>query len=364
MDSLDTVVVGAGVIGLATAVELARRGREVVCIERHHQFGTEISSRNSEVIHAGIYYPRNSLKARLCVSGRERLYNYCRTRNIPHRQTGKLIVACSDAEVDTLRRYQAMSIANGAGELQSLEAVDIRRMEPALEVRAGLWSPHTGIVDSHALMQALADDLVTLGGILVLDSPLLDGCRLDAGWKLRLGGNSAGSYTCREMVNAAGLSAWSVATSLGVPGQCIPPAFLARGHYFSLDGPSPFRNLVYPLAGQASLGIHVTLDLAGQARFGPDVDWVHSVCYDFDGERRAVFVDAIRQYYPGLEPSMLSPAYVGIRPKLVGPGGDAVDFRIDGVDRHGIQGLVCLYGIESPGLTAALAIGEYVAEML
>jgi L-2-hydroxyglutarate oxidase LhgO len=360
----ETVVVGAGIVGLATARALALAGREVLVIEAADQVGTETSSRNSEVIHSGLYYPTGSLKARLCVDGRERLYAYCAARSIPHRRTGKLIVAVSDAELEVLEQYRARARANGVGDLPWLTTEELRSAEPALEVVGAIRSPVTGIVDSHALLMSLWADLESAGGTVALRCRVLGGSRAGAGFVLDVAGFDE-RLQCRELVNSAGLSAPALARALaGCAGAAAPTAYYARGHYYSLSGPAPFRTLVYPVAEHAGLGIHVTLDLAGQVRFGPDVEWVDAVDYRFDPARRQRFAAAIRRYYPGLDESRLQPGYVGVRPKIAGPAAPAADFRIDGPEAHGIAGLVHLFGIESPGLTASLAIAEAVRRAL
>jgi L-2-hydroxyglutarate oxidase LhgO len=361
----ETVVIGAGLVGLATARELALAGREVLVLEAADRFGTGSSSRNSEVIHSGIYYSQGTLKARLCVAGRELLYAYCRARNVPHRQVGKLIVAVMDSEIRVLQHYRELALANGVGNLPWLSAAEVRDLEPAVSCVQGIYSPMTGIVDSHELMLALLADLEAAKGNLALRSPFVRAAVISSGFELKVGGDTNCALVCRELVNCAGLSATTVARNIsGLPTDQIPAGSYAKGYYYSLVGPSPFRRLVYPVAESAGLGIHVTLDLGGGARFGPDVEWVDRIDYSFDDSRRDRFEMAIRRYYPSLESSRLRPAYTGIRSKIVGAGEPAADFRIDGPSEHGVPGLVNLMGIESPGLTAALAIGKYVREML
>jgi len=362
---VQTVVIGAGVVGLAVARALALAGREVLVLEPEAKFGQGISSRNSEVIHSGIYYTPGSLKARLCVSGRELLYAYCAERAIPHRQLGKLIVATSEADVATLERYRALALANGAGELRWVPPSEVQELEPDVVCVRAIHAPRTGIVDSHALMLALLGDLESSGGQVVYRSPLLRAAVKSGGFELDVGGDEETSLACAELVNCAGLAAPDVARTIDpLLRQALPQARYAKGHYYSLSGRSPFRRLVYPIAEAAGLGIHVTLDLGGRAKFGPDVQWVDSVDYAFDDARRGRFAEAIRRYYPGLDESRLQPDYTGIRPKISGPGEPPADFRIDGPGVHGIAGLVNLMGIESPGLTAAMSIADHVRALL
>jgi L-2-hydroxyglutarate oxidase LhgO len=362
---VETIVIGAGVIGLAIARALAQAGREVIVLEKAEHIGTETSSRNSEVVHSGIYYPPGSLKARLCVRGRDLLYDYCEAKGIPFRRTGKLIVATSPDEVPTLEKYLDLARQNAIGPIAWLTADEVRALEPEVHCVRALYIPHTGIVDSHALMTALWGDLQAAGGDVAFLSALQRGRRLPSGrFELEVEGMDE-PLVCRELVNSAGLHAPDLAHRLeGCASDEAPTAYYARGHYFSLTGRSPFSRLVYPVANSAGLGTHVTIDLAGRAKFGPDVQWVEGLDYSFDESRRAAFVEAIRLYYPGLDETRLQPDYTGIRPKIAGPGQPAADFRMDGPAVHGIPGLVQLYGIESPGLTACLAIGGQVANDL
>jgi L-2-hydroxyglutarate oxidase LhgO len=365
METVDTVVVGAGVIGLAVARQLALAGHEVLILEAQERFGTQTSSRNSEVIHAGLYYPPGSFKALWCVQGKELLYRYCHEREIAHRRIGKLLVACEAREVPTLAEYAQRAAANGVL-LQPLTATEIRHLEPAVRAIAGLYSESTGIVDSHSFMQALLADAEQAGAILVTHT-LVVGGRIEAdSLVLRTGGTDACELRCQRVVNCAGLGAQEVARCLtGFPLARIPPTFYAKGHYFSLAGSSPFQHLVYPMPDQAGLGIHVTLDLGGQCKFGPDVSgWPNRPDYTFEAGLEAKFYQAIRRYYPDLPEGALQPAYTGIRPKVSGPTEPAADFIIQGPSSHGIPGLVHLFGIESPGLTASLAIAQYVANAL
>ena len=363
MLQVETVVIGAGVVGLAIARQLASSGREVLVLERAGLVGTGTSSRNSEVIHSGIYYPPGSLKARLCVAGRDLLYAYCHERGIPHRRTGKLIVATSEAETPALARYFELASRNGIGEITWLTAEQVRALEPEVRCVRALHIHDTGIVDSHALMTSLWGDLQAAGGDIAFLNEVTSGRRRSDGqFELDVAG-LADTLLCRRLVNSAGLHAPDLARKLeGCAKEQAPQAYYARGHYFSLAGRSPFSQLVYPIANAAGLGIHVTLDLAGRARFGPDVQWIDGPDYAFDPTRRGHFAEAIRLYYPALDEQRLQPDYTGIRPKITPPGAQAADFRIDGPARHGIPRLVHLFGIESPGLTAAFALGQAVAD--
>jgi L-2-hydroxyglutarate oxidase LhgO len=356
---LDAVVVGGGVIGLALARALALAGREVTLLEAESRLGNHTSSRNSEVIHAGIYYPEGSLKARLCVAGKELLYAYCVERGVPHRRVGKLIVATREEEVAKLDGILEHARRAGVTDLEWLDAADIARLEPAVRAVRGLWSPSTGIIDSHGLMSALRRDAEEHGAQVVFESPIHGGRVTARGIALDVGGADPSTVICRTLVNAAGLSAQTVARSIvGVPPSTIPGQFFAKGHYFTLGGSSPFRHLVYPVPVPGGLGVHVTLDLAGQARFGPDVSWLDGIDYAFDDTRAASFYSAIRQYYPALADGALVPGYTGIRPKLSPAGSPADDFVVQGPRDHGVPGLLNLYGIESPGLTSSLALAE------
>jgi len=366
MDRVETVVVGAGVVGLAVARALALAGREVVILERERTFGTITSARNSEVIHAGLYYPPDSLKARLCVDGARRLYAFCKDRNVPYRRCGKLIVACEAGERDGLAAIAQRAAACGAGPLQWIDRSQLLKLEPALRADAALLSTHTGIVDSHALMRALLADAEDHGATLAVASEAIGGEIGVDGIELRVvSGQAETRVVARELVNAAGLGAQVFAARIGgLSPETVPPLHLAKGSYFATSKSVPFSRLVYPLPDSAGLGVHLTLDLMGSARFGPDVEWVAGVDYGVDARRADAFVEQIRRYWPSLPDDALHPAYSGIRPKLVGPGEGPADFRIDAADVHGVPGLVCLYGIESPGLTAALAIAARVVDGL
>jgi L-2-hydroxyglutarate oxidase LhgO len=357
---MECVVIGCGVVGLALARELALAGREVVVLEAEDRPGTGTSSRNSEVIHAGMYYPQGSLKARLCVEGNRSLYEYCLARQVGHRRCGKLIVATGPGQLEALGQLQARAAANGI-DLAWLSGDQARALEPELACAAALVSPSTGIVDSHGLMRALRRDAEEHGAVLVFRSPVLGG-RAE-GLELELGGEGAMRIQAGHVFNCAGLQAAAVARSLqGVAAGAIPPVHLAKGNYYALAGPAPFSRLVYPLPEAAGLGVHLTLDLAGQARFGPDVEWVDSIGYDVDPARALGFYGAIRRYWPGLPDGGLQPAYAGIRPKLQGPGEAVRDFLVQGEAEHGVPGLWNLLGIESPGLTACLALARWVVD--
>jgi len=364
-DRVDCIVIGAGVVGLAVARELTLAGREVIVLEGEDAIGTQTSSRNSEVIHAGIYYPPGSVRARLCVEGKHAMYAYCAEHGVPHQRIGKLVVATTGAEVPTLHKYVELSRANGVHDLEWVEPARARELEPAVECVAALLSPSTGIVDSHAFMQALLGDAEAHGAMLARCSPV-EGGRIDQdGITLEVGGGEPMTIVADHVVNSAGLGAQALARGLaGFPAEQVPPLFYAKAHYFTLSGRSPFNRLVYPIAREAFLGVHVTLDLGGQARFGPDLEWVDHVDYDFDQSRAALFYPAIRQYYPGLRDGALQPGYTGMRPKLSGRGAAAADFMIQTEAQHGVAGLVNLFGIESPGLTASLAIARVVREAL
>jgi L-2-hydroxyglutarate oxidase LhgO len=317
------------------------------------------------VIHAGLYYPRASLKARLCVAGKQLLYDYCAGHGVPCRRIGKIVVAADHSEIDAVESYVARAQTNGVTDLQWLSRAELRDLEPEVSCVAGFLSPSTGIIDSHALMLALQGDAENQGASVVFFSPVQSG-RVGAGeFRLDVGGAEPMSLSCTAVVNSAGLFAQDVARTIaGLPAHTIPPQYFAKAHYYTLSGKSPFRRLVYPVATQAFLGVHVTLDLGGQARFGPDVCWVDSVDYAFDASREALFYQAIRRYYPGLRDGQLAPGYTGIRPKISGPDEPAADFMIQGPRDHGVPGLVNLYGIESPGLTASIAIAQHVRHLL
>lgn len=365
MERVDCVVIGAGLIGLAVARALALAGREVLVLEAEAAIGTGTSSRNSEVIHAGIYYPQGSLKARLCVAGRAALYRFCDRHAVPYRRCGKLIVATDESQLGTLAALQAQAVANGVDDLQQLDARELLALEPQLNAVAGLLSPGTGILDSHALMLALQGSAQSEGALLALNAPVLGIEPRGGGLRIEVGGRDPLMLLARQVVNCAGHGAPVIAArTAGLAALWVPRRHFAKGSYFSLSGPAPFQRLVYPLPEPGGLGVHLTLDLGGQARFGPDVQWVDELDYRLDAQRVAGFYEAIRRYWPGLPDDALQPAYCGVRPKISGPGEAAADFRVDGPRQHGIAGLVNLFGIESPGLTACLAIAEQVRREL
>ena len=357
------MVVGAGVVGLAIARELALAGREVIVLEAEDAIGTHTSSRNSEVIHAGIYYPRGSLKARTCVEGRHLLYEYCASHGVPHRRCGKLIVATKENQLAELAALREKAHANGVTDVDWIAKEEVARLEPELFCMGALHSPSTGIIDSHALMLAYLGDAEAAGAMLALRSPLENALVNGQDFELRVTG--AEPIACGTLVNCAGLRAPSVARRIeGYPAALAPRELYAKGNYYSLTRRSPFSRLIYPVPEPGGLGVHVTLDLGGQARFGPDVEWVERINYDVDPRRAERFYAAIRRYWPGLPDGALAPGYAGIRPKTAGPGEPAPDFEIQGPRRHGVPGLVQLYGIESPGLTASLALARRVREEL
>jgi L-2-hydroxyglutarate oxidase LhgO len=365
MEQVDTVVIGAGVVGLAVARALAMAGREVIVLETENAIGTHTSSRNSEVIHAGIYYPKGSFKARLCVEGRNKLYTYCAEHGVSHQRCGKLIVATSAAQVAELDKIRAHAAANGVVDVAPIELAQVREMEPAVRCVAALHSPSTGIIDSHGLMLAYQGDAEAHGAMLAFTGPVTGGRVQDDGIVLDVGGEQPMQLLARSVVNSAGLHAPKVAASLnGFPPAHVPPTYYCKGNYYSLAGRAPFSRLIYPIPEAAGLGVHVTLDLAGQARFGPDVEWIEAIDYNVDPQRAEKFYAAIRTYWPDLKDGALSPGYCGIRPKIQGPTDAARDFMIEGPRQHGVPGLVNLFGIESPGLTASLASGDLVADLL
>lgn len=363
-DQIHTIVIGAGVVGLAVARALAQSGREVVVLEAANAIGTGTSSRNSEVIHAGIYYPAGSLKAQWCVRGKALLYAYCAEKGVVHRRCGKLMVATADAQMQQLHALHDKGVANGVDDLQLLTAAQAQALEPALHCVGALLSPSTGIIDSHGLMLALQGDLEQAGGAVALCSGVAS-ARVTA-HGIQIVTQDGTQVLAQEVVNAAGCAAPAVAATLeGLDAQHVPVAYYAKGNYFTLSSKAPFTHLIYPMPQAAGLGVHLTLDLGGQAKFGPDVEWVQDAQQlQVDARRGEGFYEAVRQYWPGLPDGSLQPGYAGIRPKISGPHAPAADFEVQGVAQHAVPGLVNLFGIESPGLTSALAIAEHVVQML
>jgi L-2-hydroxyglutarate oxidase LhgO len=364
MFRVEAVVVGAGVIGLAIARALARRGVEVIVLEKEDGVGHGTSSRNSEVIHAGLYYKTGSLKARLCVEGRRALYQYCAERQIPHRRCGKLIVATSAGEDVYLDALKKKAEANGVEEVERIGKARLKELEPHLRGTSALISPTTGIIDSHALMVSYQGDAEAEGATFSFRTQVLEAAIAGDTIQFRTGGIEAAELEADLVVNAAGLDAWDFSSRLsGLDAKTIPPKYLAKGSYFTLMGRAPFRHLIYPVPEPGGLGVHLTFDLGGQARFGPDVEWIDRIDYDLDPERCRSFYAAIRRYWPELADDTLVPAYAGIRPKTTSQDQEPGDFVIQGPVDTGHRGYIALYGIESPGLTASLAIGERVVDL-
>lgn len=365
METVDTIVIGAGVIGLAIARELAMAGREVIVLEAADSIGTETSSRNSEVIHAGIYYDRGSVKAAMCVAGKQLLYAFCRSHGVPHDNCGKLIVATTEDQIAQLDKIRAQAAANGVNDLRAIPAREAIAMESSLHCVAALHSPSTGIIDSHAFMLALQGEAESHGAMLVFKSPVVAGAIAGDGIELAVGGSDPMRIRAQTVINSAGLHAQSIAARInGFPAAQVPPTHYCKGNYYTLIGRSPFSRLIYPVPEAAGLGVHVTIDLAGQARFGPDVEWIDALDYTVDPGRADSFYAAIRNYWPDLKDGALQPGYAGIRPKLQPKGAPGRDFVISVPNDHGVAGLVNLFGIESPGLTASLAIARYVQAAL
>jgi len=364
---VDVVVIGAGAVGLAVAAAFARSGRDTLVLEAADGIGTGTSSRNSEVIHAGMYYPTGSLRHRMCVEGRRKLYDYLVARGVPHQKRGKLIVATSDSETRKIEAIHATGLKNDVENLELISGAKAMAWEPNLSCTAALWSPETGLIDSHAYMLALQGEIEDHGGTIAFATPVeriepLSG----GGFRIATGGAEPGSITSRRLVNSGGLGAHAVARRIeGYRADLIPKLVLAKGNYFGCAGRPAFSRLIYPAPVEGGLGVHVTLDLAGRMRFGPDVEWLATndpaeVDYTVDPRRSDSFYAAIRRYWPGLPDGVITPDYSGCRPKLSGPGEPAADFRIDGPELHGIEGLVNLFGIESPGLTSSPAIADEV----
>ena len=366
MFDVDCVIAGAGVIGLAVAREMAQAGHSVLVVEAAAMIGSVTSSRNSEVIHAGIYYPKNSLKALFCVRGKEMLYAYCAQRKVRARRMGKLIVATSQAQLPALENIRAHALANGVDDLVVLSGSEARALEPELCCLGALLSPSTGILDSHAYMLSLQADAEAAGAQFVFHTPVVAAQHQEAGgFVVDVGGADPVSISCRMLVNAAGLHAPALARAIrGMPDDHLPGAWYCKGTYASLAGRAPFSRLIYPVPEEAGLGVHLTLDMAGQARFGPDVEWVEKEDYSLDPARLAGFEDAVRKYWPGLPANALVPTYAGIRPKISAPGAPSADFRLSDGRQFGMPGLMSLFGIESPGLTASLAIAQSVRQSL
>ncbi len=369
-ETADCIVIGAGVVGLAVARQLALAGREVIVLDAADAIGTETSSRNSEVIHAGIYYPTGTLKAKLCVAGRDFLYRYCAERGIEHRRCGKLIVATSEDQLPYLKKLHEQAKANGVDNLQPIGGNAARMMEPNLRCHAALLSPSTGIIDSHALMLSYQGDAEAKGAVIAFNSKVTGGRVTEDGIDIEVASTTdaeepALHLRCRSVVNSAGLHAQAVARTLsGLKPDTVPPTYYAKGNYFQLQGAAPFSRLVYPVPEKAGLGVHITIDLGGQARFGPDVEWIDEINYDVDGRRCEGFYAEIRKYWPALPDGALVPGYAGIRPKVGTSGAVGTDFMIHGPEVHGVRGLVNLFGIESPGLTASAAVAAEVATRL
>jgi L-2-hydroxyglutarate oxidase LhgO len=364
-DSVECIVIGAGVIGLAVARGLAKSGREVLVIEPDDDIGKGMSSRSSEVIHAGLYYPKNSLKADLCTRGIRFLYNYLKEKGIPHKIVGKLVVAVTDDEINALKNLYACAVGNGITKLEIMSAERARALEPKLQCSAALFSPVTGIFDSHSYMAALRADAEDAGATFAFKTPFCSAYATGMRFHVKTGlGKAADTIQCQALVNAAGINAQSVASLISqVPKNSIPALHLSKGSYFSFSEPVPFSHLIYPLPSTEGLGIHFTMDMSDQGRFGPDSEWVDEASYDVDPKKREAFATEISTYFPTLRPRSLKPAYAGVRAKVQGPGNPPGDFIIHGMKEHGLRGLANLYGIESPGLTASLAIADYVVAL-
>ena len=366
-EHVNCIVIGAGVVGLAIARRLAMAGHEVIVVEAADAIGTATSSRNSEVIHAGIYYAKDSLKAKLCVGGKWQLYEYCQSHGVPHANCGKLIVATSDEEIETLAGIKVRAADNGVDDLYEIGGNAAREMEPALTCASALMSPSTGIIDSHGVMLAYQGDAEDHGAMIAFESAVVGGEARDNNFEIRARLADGEEYTlsCNLLINSAGLGAQGVAQGLqGLSAEHVPPLYYCKGSYFSLLGKQPFSRLIYPVPASASLGVHVTVDLAGQIRFGPDQEWIDDIDYDVDPQRAEVFYEAVRRYYPELPDNALIPAYSGMRPKIQAPDEAALDFMIQGPEEHGLAGLINLFGIESPGLTSSLAVADEVARLL
>lgn len=362
---MQVLVIGAGIVGLAVARAAARRGHEVIVAEAANAIGTGTSSRNSEVIHAGMYYPTGSVRARHCVAGRRMLYEFCASRGVPHRKCGKLIVATNDAELAKIETIAKQGKINEVEGLAMLSGAQARALEPSLACVGALHSPETGIIDGHAYMLALRGELEDAGGAIAFNTPVTGAQRSSSSWIVKFGGDSADEFEFDGVINCAGLSAQAVARTVeGYPPERVPRLVLAKGNYFSCAGKPAFSRLIYPVPTDGGLGVHLTLDLNGRMRFGPDVEWIEREHYDVDPRRADSFYERIRTYWPGLRDGALTPDYSGIRPKLTGAGEPAADFLIDAPAKHGMPGLVHMFGIESPGLTSSLSLAEEAADAL
>lgn len=359
---MQVLVIGAGVVGLAAARAAALKGHEVIVAEAENAIGTGVSSRNSEVIHAGMYYPTGSLRAKHCVAGRRMLYDLCASHGVAHKKCGKLIVATSDDETKKVEQIAAQGKINDVEGLTMLTAAEAKALEPALVCTAALLSPETGIVSAHDYMLALRGDLEDAGGVIAFNTPVTGAARKDGQWLVSFGGSEAAEMAFDAVINCGGLSAQKIAHAMpDYPAARVPKRVLAKGNYFTYAGKPAFTRLIYPTPVTGGLGVHVTLDLAGRMRFGPDVEWIEEEFYPVDPTRADAFYERIRTYWPALKDGALAPDYSGIRPKLTGPGEPAADFLIDTPAEHGLPGLVQMFGIESPGLTSSLSLAAFVA---
>ncbi|CAN0308714.1 unnamed protein product [Discosporangium mesarthrocarpum] len=364
-ERVDCVVIGAGVVGLAVARAVAQTGREVIVVEKADAIGTETSSRHSEVIHAGIYYVPGSLKARFCVDGKHAMYAFCDEHGVAYNNCGKIIVATNAEQLPELERLKTNAAANGVTDLEWMSPEQVTEMEPAVYCVGALWSPSTGILDSHAYMLALQGDAEEAGAMIAFMTPVTGGQVMNDGIRLDCGGDAPLSLVADLVINSAGLWAQAIAATIsGIPDETVPPTYYCKGNYYTLSGKAPFSRPIYPVPEKAGLGVHVTVDLGGQVRFGPDVEWVDEIDYDVDPARAEKFYAAVRTYYPALEDGAIQPGYSGIRPKIQSPAEAARDFLIQGPADHGIAGLINLYGIESPGMTSSLAIADYVKKLI
>tara|TARA_R110000868_G_scaffold4155_18_gene25418 strand:- start:11607 stop:12707 length:1101 start_codon:yes stop_codon:yes gene_type:complete len=364
-ERVDCIVIGAGVVGLAVARAVALTGREVVILEKADIIGSETSSRHSEVIHAGIYYAQDSLKARFCVAGKKAMYEFCDVHGVAYNRCGKIIVATDEAQLPELERLKSNAAANGVEDLEWMTPAEVTEMEPAVYCVGALLSPSTGILDSHAYMLALQGDAEAAGAMTAFMTPVVGGRVMNDGIRIDCGGAAPTSLVADTVINSAGLWAQSIAAGIaGVPADTVPPTYYCKGNYYTLSGKPPFRRPVYPVPEKAGLGVHVTVDLGGQVRFGPDVEWVDGIDYDVDPARADKFYAAVRKYYPALQDGAIQPGYSGIRPKIQAPHEAARDFLVQGPDDHGVPGLINLYGIESPGMTSSLAIADFVQKLI